>query len=157
MSSQVMPSPISPSWASSGTAGMIASTVSSGGSWSSSGLYSSGAALTGVSVGGVLGQGVAKSLGLKAGDRVNLVISLAQGAVNTLDFGVVGVFQSFSKDFNARPVRIPLSAARSLMDHRSAHLIVTGKHGQNALEELFLGSVTKEILSQSQCDILVSV
>jgi putative ABC transport system permease protein len=72
----------------------------------------------------VLGQGVAKSLGLKAGDRVNLVISLAQGAVNTLDFEVVGVFQSFSKDFDARAVRIPLSAARDLMDTRSAHLMV---------------------------------
>lgn len=72
----------------------------------------------------VLGQGVAKSLGLKAGDRVNLVISLAQGAVNMLDFEVVGIFQSFSKDFDARAVRIPLSAARSLMDNSAAHLIV---------------------------------
>jgi len=72
----------------------------------------------------VLGQGVARSLGLKAGDRVNLVISLAQGAVNTLDFEVIGVFQSFSKDFDARAVRIPLSAARELMDTQAAHLIV---------------------------------
>jgi putative ABC transport system permease protein len=72
----------------------------------------------------VMGQGVARSLGLKAGDRVNLVISLAQGAVNTLDFEVVGVFQSFSKDFDARAVRIPLSAARNLMDNKSAHLMV---------------------------------
>ena len=72
----------------------------------------------------VLGQGVARSLGLQAGDRVNLVISLAQGAVNTLDFEVIGVFQSFSKDFDARAVRIPLSAARELMDTQSAHLIV---------------------------------
>ena len=72
----------------------------------------------------VMGQGVARSLGLKPGDRVNLVISLAQGAVNTLDFEVVGVFQSFSKDFDARAVRIPLSAARDLMDNRSAHVMV---------------------------------
>ena len=72
----------------------------------------------------VLGQGVAKSLGLKAGDRVDLVISLAQGAVNTLDFEVVGVFQSFSKDFDARAVRIPLEAARNLMDNSAAHLLV---------------------------------
>lgn len=72
----------------------------------------------------VLGQGVARSLGLKIGDRVNLVISLPQGAVNTLDFEVRGVFQSFSKDFDARAVRIPLAAARSLMDNDSAHLIV---------------------------------
>ena len=72
----------------------------------------------------VVGQGVARSLGLKAGDRVNLVISLAQGAVNTLDFEVIGVFQSFSKDFDARAVRIPLSAARVLMDNSAAHVMV---------------------------------
>lgn len=72
----------------------------------------------------VMGQGVARSLGLKPGDRVNLVISLAQGAVNTLDFEVVGIFQSFSKDFDARAIRIPLSAARDLMDNRSSHLVV---------------------------------
>lgn len=72
----------------------------------------------------VMGQGVAKSLGLKPGDRVNLVISLAQGAVNTLDFEVVGIFQSFSKDFDARAVRIPLQAARDLMDNRFAHVMV---------------------------------
>lgn len=72
----------------------------------------------------VIGQGVARSLGLKAGDRVNLVISLAQGAVNTLDFEVIGVFQSFSKDFDARAVRIPLSAARVLMDNNAAHVLV---------------------------------
>jgi len=72
----------------------------------------------------VLGQGVAKSLGLKAGDRVNLVISLAQGAVNTLDFEVVGVFQSFSRDFDARAVRISLPAARNLMDNASAQVMV---------------------------------
>lgn len=87
--------------------------------------YIEGRALTdGDKDGIVLGQGVARSLGLKAGDRVNLVISLAQGAVNMLDFEVIGVFQSFSKDFDARAVRIPLSAARNLMDNTSAHLMV---------------------------------
>jgi putative ABC transport system permease protein len=72
----------------------------------------------------VVGQGVAKSLGLKIGDRVNLVISLAEGAVNTLDFEVVGVFQSFSKEFDARAVRIPLPAAHELMDTQGAHVLV---------------------------------
>jgi putative ABC transport system permease protein len=72
----------------------------------------------------VMGQGVARSLGLKPGDRVNLVINLAQGAVNTLDFEVIGVFQSFSRDFDARAVRIPLRAARDLMDNESAHVLV---------------------------------
>jgi putative ABC transport system permease protein len=72
----------------------------------------------------VLGQGVAKSMGLKVGDRVTLVISLAQGAVNTLDFELTGVFQSFSKEFDARAVRISLTAARELMDTQGAHVLV---------------------------------
>lgn len=72
----------------------------------------------------VVGQGVAKSLGLKVGDRVNLIVSLAQGAANTLDFQLVGVFQSFSKEFDARAVRISLPAAHELMDIAGAHVLV---------------------------------
>lgn len=72
----------------------------------------------------VVGQGVAKSLGLKVGDRVTLVMTLSAGAVNTLDFELVGIFQSFSREFDARAVRIPLNAAKSLMDTPAAHLIV---------------------------------
>lgn len=72
----------------------------------------------------VVGQGVASSLGLKVGDRVNLLVSLAAGAVNTLDFAVVGIFQSFSKEFDARAVRIPIEAAKTLMDTEGSHLIV---------------------------------
>src|SRR6185369_1804138 len=72
----------------------------------------------------VVGQGVAKSLGLKIGDRVTLVMTLSAGAVNTLDFDLVGIFQSFSREFDARAVRIPLNAAKSLMDTPAAHLLV---------------------------------
>jgi nucleotide-binding universal stress UspA family protein len=37
----------------------------------------------------------------------------------------------------------------------NADLIVIGKHGRSALEEFFLGSVTRHILSNSKCDVLV--
>ncbi|MDD2050688.1 universal stress protein [Pseudomonas putida] len=36
-------------------------------------------------------------------------------------------------------------------------LIVIGKQGENALEELLIGSVTKHVLNESQCDVLVSL
>lgn len=36
-------------------------------------------------------------------------------------------------------------------------LIVMGKHGKSLLEELIVGSVTKKVLAESQCDVLVSV
>lgn len=71
-----------------------------------------------------VGQGVAHSLGLKPGDSATLVMNTADGALNTLDFEVVGIFQSFSKDFDARAVRIPLDAARELMNTSGANLLV---------------------------------
>lgn len=87
--------------------------------------YVQGRPLTGKDINGiVVGQGVAKSLGLKLGDQVNLVINLAEGAVNTLDFELVGVFQSFSKEFDTRAVRIPLAAAQELMATQGAQTLV---------------------------------
>lgn len=35
-------------------------------------------------------------------------------------------------------------------------LIVVGKHGENPVEQLLLGSVTRHVLAESQCDVLVS-
>lgn len=63
----------------------------------------------------VLGEGVASALKLVPGDRVNLLASIGDGALNTLDFEVVGTFRSFSKDFDARAVRIALPAAQELL------------------------------------------
>jgi putative ABC transport system permease protein len=63
----------------------------------------------------VVGEGVAKALRLAPGRRVTLTAATAGGAVNTLDFGVVGVFRSFSKEYDARAVRVALPAAHALL------------------------------------------
>ncbi len=87
--------------------------------------YSAGRALkNGDSDGVVVGQGVAHLLNLQVGDRVTLIISLSQGAINTMDLKVVGIFQSFSKEFDARAIRIPLAATQALLDTTSAHVMV---------------------------------
>lgn len=65
---------------------------------------------------------------------------------------------------------LPPAVARPLVMHgnpvlrvleqeqeQDADLIVVGKHGESALESLFLGSVTRELLARSQGDVLVSV
>lgn len=72
----------------------------------------------------LLGQGVAQALNLAPGDRATLVANTAEGAANTLDLDVVGVFQSFSKDYDARAVKIPLSAAQELLGTRGANTVV---------------------------------
>lgn len=72
----------------------------------------------------VIGAGVARSLKLKVGDPVSLVVSTPQGAVNALDFEVVGVSRSFSKEFDARSVKVPLRAAQELLDTDGVNVIV---------------------------------
>jgi nucleotide-binding universal stress UspA family protein len=43
-----------------------------------------------------------------------------------------------------------------LEQEQDCDLIVIGKHGQGALEELLLGSVTQHVLARSTCDVLVA-
>lgn len=75
--------------------------------------------------GGILiGQGLARALGLKPGDRVDLVLNSAGGAINTLDFAVTGVFQSFSQDYDARAVRISLATAHDLLATSGVNTLV---------------------------------
>ncbi len=72
----------------------------------------------------VLGQGVAQGLQLKPGDYVTLLANTLEGTLNSLDFEVIGVFQSFSSDYDARAVRIPLAAAQKLLDTQNVNALV---------------------------------
>lgn len=72
----------------------------------------------------MIGQGVALALKLKPGDSVTLLVNTAGGAANALEFEIVGVFQTFSKDYDARAVRIPLAAAQELLATAGAHTVV---------------------------------
>lgn len=99
----------------------------------------------------VVGQGVAKSLGVKPGDRVTLLATLSQGAVNTLDYEVIGIFQSFSKEFDARAIRIPLNSAQSLLDTSAIHMLVVLL---NKTEQTpFVTAQFKNIFSDQKLDI----
>lgn len=91
---------------------------------------SAGQQLTADNANGILvGQGVARALKLEPGDQVTLVVNTAEGALNNLEFIVVGVFQSFSADFDARAVRIPLAAAQQLMASQGVNtLVVSLRH-----------------------------
>jgi putative ABC transport system permease protein len=71
-----------------------------------------------------IGEGVATALQLKPGSYLTLMINTPEGALNTLEFQVVGVFRTFSKDYDDRAVRIPLAAAQELLFTPSVHSLV---------------------------------
>ena len=102
--------------------------------------------------GAMLGQGVAAALGVAPGDHLTLVMNTPGGALNTLDMEVVGVFQSFSKDFDARAVRIPLSAAQELMLTQGANVLVVSLHrteDTTAAGEQIHGAINAELEARS--------
>lgn len=72
----------------------------------------------------MVGAGVAEALDLAPGDWVDLLINTAGGAANVLEFEVTGIFQTFSKEYDARAVRITLPAAQELMGEGGAHVAV---------------------------------
>mgnify|MGYP000589592227 CR=1 FL=1 len=63
----------------------------------------------------ILGEGVAQALKLRAKDPVTLLLNTKEGALNTIELEVVGIARSFSKDYDARVVRITLPAAQDLL------------------------------------------
>ena len=89
----------------------------------------SGRALAdGDAFGMTIGAGVARALHLAPGDRVTLLVSTAAGALNTVDFEVVGTFRTFSREFDARYVRISLAAAQELLASEGVNTLVVVLH-----------------------------
>ena len=72
----------------------------------------------------MIGKGLAHALKLKPGDSASVVTNTPDGAMNSLEFEVVGVFQTISKDYDARAVRIPLEAARELLATEGVNTLV---------------------------------
>jgi putative ABC transport system permease protein len=74
--------------------------------------------------GALVGHGVARAMGLKVGSLFSIVAPTVDEAMNTLELEVVGTFQSFSKDYDDRVIKIPLGAAQELLDTKGANVVV---------------------------------
>jgi putative ABC transport system permease protein len=72
----------------------------------------------------VVGHGVAKALKLKPGDQVTILANTLEGTLNSVDLEIIGVFQSYSSDYDARAVRIPLFVAQELMGTKDVNALV---------------------------------
>lgn len=72
----------------------------------------------------VLGEGVAKRLRAGVGTGVSLTAPTIDGSINLVDVEVVGVFRSFSKEFDDRAIRIALPIALELVQADAVNTIV---------------------------------
>ena len=74
--------------------------------------------------GALVGAGLARAMGLRLGDAFSVVAPTIEESMNTVELEVVGVFQSFSKDYDDRVVKLPLAAAQELLDTKGANVVV---------------------------------
>jgi putative ABC transport system permease protein len=74
--------------------------------------------------GAMIGEGLAHSLQLGPGDSVTVLASTLDGALNAVEFEVVGVFRSFSKEYDQRALKVSLEAAQELLATPDANLLV---------------------------------
>lgn len=84
----------------------------------------------------MIGEGVASATKLKPGDRATLLLNTAEGALNNVEFDVVGIFRSFSKDFDARAVRISLSGAQELLASPAVNAVVVSLRETGQTDEV---------------------
>lgn len=85
--------------------------------------------------GGVmLGEGLARSLKLGVGDYGTLLVNTREGALNSLEVQVVGIFRTFSKEYDARAVRVALPEAQELLDVAAVHAVVVSLQDTTATQ-----------------------
>jgi len=87
----------------------------------------------------VVGEGVAQVQQLTPGDRITLVLNTKEGALNSLDFEVVGIFRTFSKEFDGRAVRVALGAAQELLSTKGVNSVVLSLKESEATDRVLNG------------------
>ena len=74
--------------------------------------------------GALVGAGVARAMDLRPGSPISLVVPTVDGAMNTVDLQVVGTFQTYSKDYDDRAVRVSLATAQELLNTQGVNVLV---------------------------------
>lgn len=63
----------------------------------------------------MLGEGLARSLGVKPGDRIVVLVTAANGSANAVEVTVAGTFATITKEYDDHALRLPIDVARKLM------------------------------------------
>lgn len=63
----------------------------------------------------LLGEGLARSLAVKPGDTIVLLVTAANRGASAIEVKVAGVFSTISSEFDDSAIRLPIAQARKLM------------------------------------------
>ncbi len=70
----------------------------------------------------IVGEGLARNLGVTVGDTVVLLANTATGGTNAVEVSVRGLFFSVTKAYDDAALRIPIDTARTLLRSNGSHV-----------------------------------
>ncbi|MDR0578830.1 MAG: FtsX-like permease family protein [Candidatus Accumulibacter sp.] len=68
----------------------------------------------------ILGEGLARGMGVAPGDTVVLLATAASGGPSAVEVGVAGIFATTAKEYDDSALRLPIGVARKLMKVKGA-------------------------------------
>lgn len=69
----------------------------------------------------IMGEGLARNLGVKAGDQIVLLVNTATGGINAVEMTIGGLFTTVTKSYDDSALRLPIGTARQLLRTQGAH------------------------------------
>ena len=84
----------------------------------------------------ILGEGLAKSLGVEPGDSVTVLAQTIHGQLNGIEQKVAGIFHTGSKEFDDSFFRIDLAVAQGLIDTNRVEHLALQTHSVEAWPEV---------------------
>lgn len=94
----------------------------------------------------LLGEGLARSLGVKEGDAVVLLASAANGSASAVEVRVAGTFATITKEYDDSALRLPIQVARKLMKVKGATswVVLLDETGRTAESASYLKTVLSD-------------
>lgn len=72
----------------------------------------------------LLGEGLAQAVNAKVGDKLTLLGATVNGVMNAVDVEVVGIFQSFAKEYDDAAMMMVLENAQTLLNTQAVDTVV---------------------------------
>ena len=72
----------------------------------------------------IVGEGLARNLGVNVGDRVILLANTASKGINAVEMTIRGLFSTVTKSYDDSALRIPIGTARRLLRTKGSHVWV---------------------------------
>lgn len=69
----------------------------------------------------IIGEGLARNLGVKVGNTVVLLVNTATGGINAVEATVGGLFTTVTKSYDDNALRLPIDTARELLRTQGVH------------------------------------